>query len=349
MSGGPRHSQLPPRMAKSPLYPLMFEPRFKERVWGGRTLETLFDKNLPAAVPIGESWEIADRPGDESVIVNGPLAGATLRRLMQEQGSGLLGDSAPAIDGRFPLLCKILDARDKLSLQVHPPADVHLGDPKTEMWYIAAADPGAELFVGLRSGVTRDAFERALASGTVADCFHRIAVQAGDAMFLPSGRVHAIGAGLVIFEIQQNSDTTFRVDDWNRVGLDGKPRELHVPQSLASIDFSDFEPQLIHAPATSQRGFSVRRLVDHPLFRADLIAAETAGEMRPGPSRLRVLAAVTGPLTVRGGGVSATLRGGEFCLLPASLTDSAIDSPAGTQFLLVEAGADPNLSSSGGV
>ena len=337
-------------MAKSPLYPLMFEPRFKERVWGGRTLEHLYAKKLPAAIPIGESWEIADRPGDESIVVNGPLAGRTLRWLMQTHGDEVLGNAAPAIGGRFPLLCKILDARQKLSLQVHPPdRAAHLGEPKTEMWYIAAADPGAELFVGLRAGITRDAFERAVASGTVANCFHRIAVQAGDAMFLPSGRVHAIGAGLVIFEIQQNSDTTFRVDDWNRVGLDGKPRELHIPQSLASIDFSDFEPPLIHAPATRQGGASVRRLVDDPLFRTDLVTVDTAGEMRPSPARLRVLAAVTGPIAVRGGGVSATVRAGEFCLLPASLTDTAIDPAAGTQFLIVEPGAEPNRLSRSGV
>ena len=349
MWGGPSQVRLRP-MAESQLYPLMFEPRFKERVWGGRSLERLYAKKLPAAAPIGESWEIADRPGDESVIVNGPFAGNTLRWLMQQHGSDVLGDATAANGGRFPLLCKILDARERLSLQVHPPEHAaHLGEPKTEMWYIAAADPGAELFAGLRSGVTRDAFERAVASGTVADCFHRIAVQAGDAMFLPSGRVHAIGAGLVIFEIQQNSDTTFRVDDWNRVGLDGKPRELHVPQSLASIDFSDFEPQLIHAPVTRQGGFSVRRLTDHPLFRTNLVDADVGGEMRPSPSRLRVLAAVAGPIAVRGGGISATLHAGEFSLLPASLTDIAIDSPAGTRFLLVEAGANPNLVARSGV
>ena len=338
MWGGPSQVRLRP-MAEPPLYPLMFEPRFKERVWGGRSLERLYGKALPAAVPIGESWEIADRPGDESVIVNGPLAGNTLRGLMQDHGDEVLGGATPANGGRFPLLCKILDARERLSLQVHPPERAaHLGEPKTEMWYVAAADPGAELFVGLRAGVTRDAFERAVASGTVAECFHRIAVQAGDAMFLPSGRVHAIGAGLMIFEIQQNSDTTFRVDDWNRVGLDGKPRELHVPQSLASIDFSDFEPQLIHAPVTRQGGFSVRRLTDHPLFRTDLVEAVAAGEMRPSPSRLRVLATVAGPIAIRGGGVSATLHAGQFCLLPASLADTAIEAAAGTRFLLVEAG-----------
>ena len=167
---------------------------------------------------------------------------------MSEHRREVLGSAPPAREGRFPLLCKILDAREKLSLQVHPPARArHLGDPKTEMWYIAAAAPEAELFVGLKAGITPEAFAEAVRHGMVDACFHRIAVTAGDAMFLPSGRVHAIGAGLVIFEIQQNSDTTFRVHDWNRVGLDGKPRELHVTQSLESIDFADVEPLLIEA------------------------------------------------------------------------------------------------------
>ena len=150
--------------------------------------------------------------------------------------------------GGFRLLIKILDARDKLSLQVHPPAGQAAelgGEPKTEMWYIAEAAPGAELYVGLKRGVTRAEFEQKIKAGTVAECFHRVACEPGDAMFLPSGRVHALGAGLVIFEIQQNSDTTYRVFDWNRLGLDGKPRELHIPQSLASIDFNDFEPSLL--------------------------------------------------------------------------------------------------------
>src|SRR5208282_2442170 len=129
---------------------------------------------------------------------------------------------------RFPLLVKILDAQEKLSLQVHPPAPLAAklgGEPKTEMWYIAAAKPGAELYAGLKRGVTRRQFEQAIRDATVAECFHRLQVRAGDALFLPSGRVHALGAGLVVFEIQQNSDTTYRVFDWDRVGLDGKPRE----------------------------------------------------------------------------------------------------------------------------
>src|SRR2546427_2716808 len=229
------------------LYPLTFHPLLKERVWGGRKLAEIYHKPLPPGVPIGESWEISDRPGDVSIIANGPLAGKDLHWLVENHATELLG-AAQTQQGRFPLLIKILDAEEKLSLQVHPPpakAAELGGEPKTEMWYIADAAPGAELYVGLRRGMTRAEFERKIQAGTVAECFHRIPVKAGDVMFLPSGRVHAIGAGLVIFEIQQNSDTTYRVFDWNRRGVDRKPRQLHIPESLASINFQDFEPPLI--------------------------------------------------------------------------------------------------------
>src|SRR5438270_4871495 len=180
------------------LYPLTFRPILKERVWGGRKLEELYQKPLPPEVPIGESWEISDRPGDVSVIANGPLAGKDLHWLMENHRQALLGDAQSS--RRFPLLIKLLDAQEKLSLQVHPPSHKAAklgGEPKTEMWYIADAKPGAELYVGLKRGVTQPEFEKKIRTGEVADCFHRVSVKPGDVMFLPSGRVHAIGAGLV--------------------------------------------------------------------------------------------------------------------------------------------------------
>jgi mannose-6-phosphate isomerase len=319
------------------LYPLTFEPTFKERVWGGRTLQHLYDKALPPDVPIGESWEISDRPEDESRVANGPLAGRSLRWLMQEHRQEILGDAAPAGGDRFPLLCKILDARDRLSLQVHPPS-TELGEPKTEMWYIAEAEPGAQLYVGLKRGVSREQFERDLQRGTVAGCFHTIPVRAGDVMFLPSGRVHAIGAGLVIFEIQQNSDTTFRVFDWNRVGLDGKPRDLHIDQSLRSIDFGDFEPPLADGPLAAADAFEARPLVRHPLFDADHVRATSSGTLTFDDSRLRVLAVVAGHVAVTGGGVTEKLVAGRFCLLPASLPEVQLDAGGDASFLVVEPG-----------
>jgi mannose-6-phosphate isomerase len=303
------------------LYPLSFQPIFKERVWGGRRLEQLYQKPLPPGVPIGESWELSDRPADVSVISNGPLAGKDLHWLIEHHRQELLG-SAKLHQGRFPLLIKILDAQEKLSLQVHPPAAAAAqlgGEPKTEMWYIADAAPGAELYVGLRREVSRKDFERNLQSGTVSESFHRVKVQSGNVMFLPSGRVHAIGGGLVIFEIQQNSDTTYRVHDWNRVGLDGKPRQLHISESLASIDFNDYEPGLAHGVALVSEPQPTHRLVSDPLFTVDLVNAQAKGRWSSGSGRMQILGLLEGELQVAGCGECVRLRPGQFCLLPANL------------------------------
>jgi mannose-6-phosphate isomerase len=323
------------------LYPLIFQPIFKERVWGGRELERLYAKSLPPGKRIGESWEISDRPGDASVIANGPLAGKTLRWLMENHAAEILGDAKPAAEGRFPLLCKILDAREKLSLQVHPPAGKAKelgGEPKTEIWFIADAAPDASLFVGLKRGATRAEFEKKIADGSVADCFHRIPVRAGDAMFLPSGRVHAIGAGLVIFEIQQNSDTTYRVFDWNRVGLDGQPRELHVAQSLASINFNDFEPKLVPLKYQQAPKFKYRHLVQDPLFNVQEMVAENAEKISPAGEQARIVALVKGAAAISGGDgkPAVELRPGQFCLIPARLKGVEIKPSSQTTLLCAE-------------
>jgi len=320
-----------------PLYPLTFQPIFKARVWGGRSLARLYGKPLPNGGPIGESWEISDRPGDASVIAHGPLAGKDLRWLVENHRSDLLGD-ARLEGGRFPLLIKLLDAQEKLSLQVHPPAsrnaELH-GDPKTEMWFIAEAAPGAELYVGLKHGVTRADFERRARDGSVAECFHRVPVRAGDAMFLPSGRVHAIGAGLVLFEIQQNSDTTYRVFDWNRVGLDGQPRELHLAQSLASIDFNDFEPVLAGGEESSGVHCRVRKLVTDPLFNVEWVRALNDGVIPLPASRMQIIGVVAGEVRVSGSS-APVLRAGDFCLLPACLQRIELAATADAQFLRTE-------------
>jgi mannose-6-phosphate isomerase len=320
------------------LYPLTFKPIFKERVWGGRNLERLYEKELPAQVPIGESWEISDRPGDASVIANGPLAGKDLRWLMEHHAAELLGPRHAA-SGKFPLLVKILDAQEKLSLQVHPPANIASslgGEPKTELWYIAEATPEADLFVGLKRGVTRGEFERKTADGTVAECFHRVPVQKGDVMFLPSGRVHALGAGNVIFEIQQNSDTTYRVFDWNRVGLDGKPRDLHVGQSLASIDFEDFEPSLIKSKYSINPVLKVRYLVDDPLFRIDACQVKRGQRFHLRSDAAQIIGLLRGRLEISHEQTKLALKAGEFALLPASLGRVTLTAETQVEFLHVQ-------------
>lgn len=323
------------------LYPLTFQPIFKERIWGGRNLERLYKKNLPAKIPIGESWEISDRSGDESVIANGPLAGKSIHWLMENHRDELLGSAKPAASGRFPLLIKILDAQEKLSLQVHPPASKAAqlgGEPKTEMWFIADARPEADLFVGLKRGVTRDEFEKRIRDGTVAECFQHIRVKKGDAMFLPSGRVHAIGAGNVIFEIQQNSDTTYRVFDWNRVDASGKPRELHVEKSLASIDFNDIEPALVPSESLEENGVKSRTLARDPLFNVTHHELGSGKNFHLAPRTLQIIGVLEGELEIRHAETKFVLNAGQFCLIPASLENVSAQSNSGCSFLKTVSG-----------
>ena len=226
--------------------PLVFEPLFMERVWGGRRLEQLYHKKLVPGARIGESWEIVDREEAQSVVHDGPLRGLTLHELWTTRRDEIFGPGV-GDSPRFPLLVKMLDAQERLSLQVHPPAELAAGldgEPKTEMWYLAHTEAGADVFAGLAGPTNRERFEEALKDGRAAELVQRLPVEQGDAIFIPSGRIHAIGAGCLIVEIQQNSDTTYRVFDWNRVGLDGRPRTLHVEQSLQSTDFGDVQPQL---------------------------------------------------------------------------------------------------------
>ena len=224
---------------------LTFTPLYQPRVWGGQKLNEVFGRKLPTDTPIGESWELVDRPNEQSVVNRGQYEGWSLHQLWSERRAELFG--VWFSDERFPILIKILDAAEPLSVQVHPPLTVAKelqGDPKTEIWYFVQTAPDAGVYVGLKDGTSKEKFEMALADGSVADLVHRIPTRPDSFIFIPSGRIHAIDAGNLIFEIQQNSDTTYRVFDWNRVGLNGEPRELHIQSSLASIDFSDFEPPL---------------------------------------------------------------------------------------------------------
>ncbi len=230
-----------------------FHPIYQERVWGGRALERAFGRHLPPERPIGESWDLVDRPEAQSLVRGGAFDGQRLRDVLSVHPTPIMG---PLWDParRFPILVKWLDCRERLSLQVHPPASVATelrGEPKTENWYIAEAAPGAGLIVGLKRGTTKERFERALRETALESCVHRFPVAPGDSILVRSGQVHAIDAGNLILEIQQNSDTTYRVYDWGRVGLDGKPRQMHVQESLRSIAWDDFEPVPVRGASTA--------------------------------------------------------------------------------------------------
>jgi mannose-6-phosphate isomerase len=273
-----------------------FEPLAQERIWGGRNLAERFGRNLPEGKKIGETWELVDRPEAQS---REKESGRTLQELWSgPDRKKIFGAKAPEAD-RFPILIKLLDAQEKLSLQVHPPverAKELAGEPKTEMWFFLETQPEAEILAGLRSGVNRGEFEKALSSGAVADCFHRLKPEPGAAMFLPSGRVHAIGAGNVILEIQQNSDTTYRVYDWERKDDAGKPRPLHVKEALASIRWNDHEPAFVQP-----RG--ERMLVcDHFKITRWWLAPGELRELVPNPKSFRYLFVAAGKIREKEGG-----------------------------------------------
>jgi mannose-6-phosphate isomerase len=229
---------------------ITFVPLLMERVWGGSNFSEKLGRTLPEGALIGESWEIVDRPEAQSVVASGVWQGSTLADIRRKHTPALLGPQvSPHLP--FPILVKWLDCQARLSLQVHPPAGIASalgGEPKTENWYVAATEPNASLMVGLKRGVNEDHFSKALRAGELEACVHRFPVAAGDSILVESGRLHAIDAGNLILEIQQNSDTTYRVYDWGRVGLDGKARSLHIEQSLRSIDFQDFEPEPLRQP-----------------------------------------------------------------------------------------------------
>ena len=223
----------------SQLYPLRFTPVYKDYLWGGSRIPKVFNRDMPEGV-YAESWEISTHPDGSTAIVNGPLAGKTLSDLLPEHKTELLGTQVPGDD--FPLLIKLIDARDKLSVQVHPndgnAADVD-GDPKTEMWYFLPGDEGTQIYCGLKPGIGPDEFQQAMENKTFADILQSIPAVPGEAVFVPGGRVHAIGVGCLILEIQQNSNTTYRLYDWDRTDADGNARELHIDKALQVIDWEN--------------------------------------------------------------------------------------------------------------
>lgn len=283
-----------------------------ERIWGGHRLASLFGKRTLPTATVGESWEIVDRPEAQSVVRNGPFRDRTLHELWTRDRKSIFGEIPHG--ERFPLLIKLLDAHDQLSLQVHPPGKIAAklgGEQKTEFWYVASAIPGAKLHVGLRQAVTRDQFEQAVRAGTVANLVHSIDVKTGDSIFLPAGRFHGIGGGNVLVEIQQNSDTTYRVFDWNRVDDSGKPRQLHIDQALQSIDFDDVAPALIQPEG--------ELLVQNELFEIQKWNLAAPRVVAPF-GQFAIVCCLTGVVRC----VDVDLRPGEFALVPAALQDRTV-------------------------
>jgi mannose-6-phosphate isomerase len=320
-----------------PLYPLKFDPIFKTALWGGRRLATLFP-SAPADGPLAEAWVLSDQGDNVSRVSNGPLAGTTLRDLMHGRRGDLLGPAAHGHD-EFPLLLKFIDARDQLSVQVHPDDDGArrlAGHPrgKTEAWVVTRADAGSRIYAGLRGAVGREQFETALRDGTTEELLHSFEPKVGDCVFLPAGIVHAIGGGLMVFEVQQTSDVTFRLHDWGRVDAKtGRPRELHIEQALACTDFGSGPrrpvwPSLEHAGPVERE-----RLVQCEYFRLYRYRGSRPF-VHDGGGAASVLVGLDGEMTVRGGGREDSLRPGDVMLLPATL--GRVECVPAGQYLMLE-------------
>jgi mannose-6-phosphate isomerase len=326
-------------------YPLRFRPILKERVWGGDALATQFGRTQRTDVPIGESWEIVDRPPDTSVVENGPLAGRTLRELCSEHGRRFLGENAPFAD-RFPLIVKLLDPNDRLSVQVHPSAPYAQRHPeaegtKSEVWYVLEAEPGARIIHGLSEGATIGELRAALDTGRVEPLLRFVPVEAGSFYYMPSGLIHALLPGSIMIEIQQNCDTTFRLYDWGRVGLDGAPRALHVGEALETAETFLADPSLgayTELPRERlQRGVERTGGFECPSFRIEKVRFDSGQASVPlDASTFTILTAVAGSCEVRVGSaeLSAVLGLGDSALVPAGTEAVEIATAQGATLLL---------------
>ncbi|MCA9259112.1 MAG: class I mannose-6-phosphate isomerase [Planctomycetales bacterium] len=318
--------------------PLRFEPLFRRYLWGGRRLATLLNKPLGEGDDYAESWEIVDHGADQIVVRGGALAGRTLQQLIHERPEWLLG-AGVEVEGaqgpRFPLLFKFLDCNHTLSVQVHPnDAQGALLDPpdlgKTEAWVVVSADAGSRLYAGLRDGVTRQQLADALAEGSCAECLHEVPVSAGDCVFIPAGTVHALGAGLVIAEIQQASDTTFRLFDWNRLDKEGRPRDLHIEQSLAVIDFQRGPVGPVSPQATDDPRCELLVACDKFVLRRWKVCEPLE---TPDRGTFRILAVLEGALDLIGDPLAQPLARGETAVLPAALRSQSVNPHGQTTFL----------------
>lgn len=303
----------------SDFYPLQFRPIFRDYLWGGRRLETVLGKSLPPGDRFAESWEVVDHGEDQSVVKNGPLAGRTLHELVTHHGEPLLGGRATL--AQFPLLFKFLDAQKTLSVQVHPNDEqaARLDPPdlgKTEAWVVLAAESGSKIYAGLKRGFDRHALQREVNRGTCELCLHSFEPRPGDCVFIPAGTVHALGAGLVIAEIQQASDTTYRLFDWNRVDpRSGQPRALHVQQALDVIDYDRGPVDAIVPTQTGRPG--VERLVDCDKFVLDRHTIDGTSAIG-GDDRFHLLAVIDGSLKLEWHHIENPVAKGQTVLIPAA-------------------------------
>lgn len=309
---------------------LRFEEQYMPRIWGGRQLASVFGKPLPPEGQFGEAWLISDHSNHESVVASGVHAGKTLHQLLIESPDQLLGANAkPTVHGRFPLLLKILDAREVLSVQVHPDDETaaQLGEPdvgKTEMWHVLQAEPGSELICGLRPNMTAETFSEAAASGVVQADMIRFPATPGQSVFVPAGAVHAIGEGILIAEIQQNSDLTYRIYDWDRIQADGSQRDLHLDKSAAAIHFGSAHSGPAVPLCYDQGGTQVDILAACRYFAAERITTRDHYTRQTRQDSFHIVLCIKGELGLAVGDDWQTLSPGSSVIIPGEISSYTV-------------------------
>ncbi|MEI8140474.1 MAG: type I phosphomannose isomerase catalytic subunit [bacterium] len=313
------------------LYPFLLEPAYKDYIWGGSRIPARFNRDQPEGV-YAESWELSDRPEGMSFVANGPLKGQSLAELVTRFGKELLGHGIKS--DSFPLLVKLIDAKERLSIQVHPDdasAALGIGEAKTEAWHILDAPKGGQVFAGLKPNITEVSFLAALKTGQLEGTLQSVPATAGDTIFIPGGRVHAICEGLLILEIQQNSNTTYRVYDWGRVDKAGKPRELHLDQALKVIHWTDAAPvKTIPRPISEKSGALVTELVVSPYFRLEKLDITAPFFVQHDGASFQALFSEKDDIKIMCESGTETVPGGCTCLIPAKLNRYTL-KPTGKQ------------------
>ncbi|WP_027307660.1 mannose-6-phosphate isomerase, class I [Caloramator sp. ALD01] len=308
------------------LYPLFFQPVYKEIIWGGQNLNKIFGRSLPYE-KTAESWEVCCHKNGMSIIENGIYKEKTLQEIIDIYKEELLGTKALKYD-RFPLLIKYIDANDKLSVQVHPNDEYALkfeGDfGKTEMWYVVDAKDDAKLIYGVKEGTTKEEFKEALFNKQLEDCLNYVSVKKGDVIFIPSGTVHAILDGIVIAEIQQNSDTTYRVYDWNRVDKNGKPRELHIEKALDVIDFN-ISGKVVSPVSQKFNGYSLSNIAKCNYFSVDEINVENKYFDKTNGESFHIYMCIEGNGRLNYNGEIYDISAGKTFMIPAKKEEFTIE------------------------
>ena len=309
------------------MYPIKTTPVYKQYIWGGENLKKLYNKDIPG-YPTAESWEVGCHPNGMSLVANGEYKGMTVADVIKKEGSKILGDNI-SVDEKFPLLLKVLDAEGNLSVQVHPEdeyANIHENGEKgkTEMWYVLSAKEGASLVYGFKEGVTKEIYEKSIADGTLENILNYVDVKAGDVFFIPAGTVHAIGAGIIIAEMQQNSDTTYRVYDYNRVGADGKKRELHIEKALDVSDISCVTGKEKAPGLTVEiEGGTDTYYVACKYFAFDELNIKSSVKINTN-NRMHILFVSKGEGEIKYNGGTESINAGQSLVIPADLGEYAI-------------------------